>query len=151
MAADFGYEIKITRSGSDDIILATLGDGNNLIDKVAFRKKSLDNTGNRGNVKYCEFEITGVLNKETKNVLKQVADWALDMNKDTIYRQVDIVIAEGDNEDSINNKYRTYQFENMCVLDYEELFDKNQEMGEDGFFTLLLGQKPEKSIQSVLA
>lgn len=142
-----GYEIKIKDDKGKQIILNTEGTGNNTIDKVYFRKKTLPNANNRANSMHCEFEITGELNNNTKQQLKDVACWALDVNKDTLYRTVEIIVYEDDEEKTTEKTYRNYKFSNMYVIDYEEAFDKNGK--DEGDFMLLIGQKSEKSVQDI--
>lgn len=144
--AGIGYELKIT-GGKEEISLTTEGSGNQNIEKVYFRKKTLPSANNRANSMHCEFEIVGELNKGTKQALKLMAEWALDVNKDTLYRTVNISVVEDDEEKTTDKVFRNYSFSNMYVIDYEEGFDKSED--DEGKFRLLVGQKSEKSTQDI--
>lgn len=151
MNNNFGYEVKITNSNAEEILLSNLetaGDSvsDACVTTVCFRKKTDTTAGNRGTSVSHEFYVAGELNKTTKTELKKLAEWSLDSNRDTMYRKVEIRIAEDSSGDNVDKVYRDYSFTNMYVVTYEENFAPDADNPSDGgHYTLLIGQKAEKS------
>lgn len=147
--AEFGYNLTVKCNEKEDIFLSTAsGKGNEILD-VAFNKKHMPSENNRGSSIHCQFTIKGSINESTREELKKMADWALDNNRDTMYRDLSIEVFSDNKEGSnAGKRFRNYGFSNMFILDYEEKFDAVFPY-EEGEYVVLIGQKSEKSEQNI--
>lgn len=156
----YGYNVKITGSGTEDILLSNLaltGDSDQTernVTSICFNKKTTMSANNRNDIKQSEFSIKGMLTVTNKEVLKAVADWAIDTDEATKFRKVEIQVDIDDRgSGDVSKTLRNYEFANMFVLDYKEIFhnpedNENTPNIEQGY-SILLGQKSDRSVQNV--
>lgn len=146
-----GYKIEVTCETKEKILLETESDngpGQNNVTELSFAKKTLDHVKTQANTLHLEFTIKGKINEVSKVVLKDVAEWAMDENKNTLYRTVEIFVNDDDTGSIETDKiFRHYSFEKMYVVDYVETFIREGE--DDGEYSLIIAQKPERARRDV--
>ena len=132
-----GYQLTI-KNADETIELSTKEqNGSAEIQTVVFKMNTLDdNTRNRADAVRGEITITGPITKENKEKTKRLAKWAMDANKKTLYRNVVIVVYDGEN--CSGDVLRRYEVDNMFVIDYEENFGTS---ADEGKYTLFMAQK----------
>ncbi len=146
-----GYRIDVSCEGKDFRLSTESegGTGQYTVTHLSFAKKTQDHVKNQANTLHLEFEIKGIINEESKGVLKNVAEWAMDENKNTLYRKVEILVNNDDTGSIETDKiFRRYTFGKMYVVDYEEIFVKEGNE-DDGEYRLIIAQKAERAERDV--
>lgn len=137
------YKLTIKNNGKDEIVLSTLKENSTDSTKsvlgilgISFKMNTLnDDTRNRSDAVRAEFKIKGRITSENRDDTKKITKWSMDSNQSTIYRNVELVVYEGEENGTI---LRRYQIDSMFVVDYEENFE---DKGSDGTFELFIAQK----------
>lgn len=138
-----GYNLSI--KNIDEVIELSTGDGDGkqVITEVSFKINTLDdNTRNRADAVRGELKISGVITPENRDITKLLAKWAIDADRKTLYRNVEIVVY--DSKNCTGDVLRRYQLTNMFVIDYEENFGGDASDSGDsdsGTFFLFIAQK----------
>lgn len=132
-----GYNLSI-KNNEEVIELSTEEEvGKPVITEVSFKMNTLDDHArNRADAVRGELKITGVITAENRDETKPLAKWAMDADRKTLYRSVEIVVYDGKN--CTGEVLRRYQFSNMFVIDYEENFGGDS---DSGTFELFIAQK----------
>lgn len=113
----------------------------NSITNVEVYMDTIDNNVvDKADAMLAKVNITGVINKETNERIKQLFLWSLD-NKENIYRDVTIILS--DQKDII----RTYIFKRMFVVDYKEIIN-NDGNNKNSVFQLFLTQE-ENNLETI--
>lgn len=136
---------------------ATEGKDDASILDIDFRMNTLkDDTRNRADGVRCELVITGLISEDIKDETKRLAKWSMDSDKNTLYRDVALVVYEKDN--LTGNVLRRYEFNSMFVIDYEESFGSKIQQkelkgisDEKGVYTLFLAQKEGNNKKEVFS
>ena len=133
-----GYSLKI-KNNADVIEIST----KDLIDKepitnVTFKMNTLDDLSrNRADAVRAELVIEGNISEGYKEEIRKLAKWCLDSNKTTQYRNVELIVNDG--QDMSGKVLRRYTIDQMFVIDYEEEFEKGD--SESGTYKLFIAQK----------
>ena len=144
-----GYQFVV--AGTDKIELSTKAvdrdqQGLSEIERIEFKMNTIDdNTRNHADSVRAEIKICGPITADDKEVINKLAIWAMDSNKSTLYRDVELTVYEGEN--CTGKVLRKYQIQSMFVIDYTESF-KND---ESGTYELFIAQKEGKYKQEVFA
>ena len=132
-----GYQLTITNA--EEMIELSTSEEKGLaeIEKLKFKMNTLDDsTKNRSDSIRGELIIIGNITPENKDKTKRLAKWAMDTNKKTLYRDVEIIVYDGEN--CTGDILRRYQMNTMFVIDYEEDFGKESDNGK---YTLFIAQR----------
>lgn len=107
------------------------------ITKAKFTMNTLDDLSrNRADAVRAELVIEGNISEEYKEEIRKLAKWSLDSNKTTQYRNVELIVNDG--EDMSGKVLRRYTIDQMFVIDYEEEFGEDS---ESGTYKLFIAQK----------
>lgn len=107
------------------------------ITKAKFTMNTLDDLSrNRADAVRAELIIEGNISEEYKEEIRKLAKWSLDSNKTTQYRNVELIVNDG--EDMSGKVLRRYTIDQMFVIDYEEEFGEDS---ESGTYKLFIAQK----------
>ena len=86
----------------------------------------------------AKIKITGKIDDSTKQAVIELFNWSKAVEKSKWYRTIEIKVIE-DNNATI---YRTYQFDKVFVVDYQEFYDSTISEGSaEDHFVLDLTQK----------
>ena len=149
-----GYKLKISNSNTKEIVLDT-NEEPYIIDGVSFKVNTFDDECiSRADDARIEVTISGKITTENREKVKELAKWATDINRQTIYRNIALVVNNGGAEEG-TSVVRHYDFESMFVIDYKESFvgspvrspkgKNNDSNGDDvGSYTLFIAQRAGK-------
>lgn len=108
------------------------------ITKAKFTMNTLDDLSrNRADAVRAELVIEGNISEEYKEEIRKLAKWSLDSNKTTQYRNVELIVNDG--QDMSGKVLRRYTIDQMFVIDYEEKFKEGD--SESGIYKLFIAQK----------
>lgn len=155
MIANIGFKLTVTaESGASAIDFQTDSSANkNIITSVSFLNGVRGYESNsRAIAVRSVIEVKGIINKDTKSAIKQLANWSLDTNAKSEYRDVEILINEKDNFSGDN--LRRYEFKKMLILSYEENFKPISNADSDneadaGEYVLIIAQKDLSTEQNI--
>lgn len=143
------FELKVNSSTADSISFLLDDEDTNTITDIQFFMNTLnDNTLNRSQSVRAEFIIKGSIDDKSKSEIQKLAAWAIATEKDKVYRDVNIIIR--DNSDTSGETLRRYNFSEMFVIDYKEIFKSSAEKDDQGSFELLIAQKEKGKVKEVL-
>lgn len=144
------FELKINSENTDPINFLIVEEDKNTITDIQFFMNTLnDNTLNRSQSVRAEFIIKGSIDDKSKSEIQKLAAWAIATEKDKIYRNINIIVR--DNEDPSGETLRRYNFSEMFVIDYKEIFkQKTDDKDDQGSFELLIAQKEKGKVKEVL-
>lgn len=142
-----GYELSI-KNNTETIEMSTkekedVAD----IKEIRFKMNTLDDyTTNRADSVRAELRIEGTITTENRDNTKKLAKWAMDDDRKTMYRDVELVAYEGEN--CSGDVLRRYKIDQMFVIDYEEeIGDKS----DYGTFKLFIAQKDGSAKKDVFS
>ncbi len=128
------FQVVIEKEGVAPIEIGK--DHDEKIRKVIVRLDTLqDDSLDKSGSMLSKIEIRGDINDEINEKLLSIFDWAKDFNKKTTYRKVTIKIIE---EELL---LRTYEIDNVFVVDYFEEYVNEAGDDKGGNFILKLSQK----------
>lgn len=132
-----GYKLLV-KDNSEVIELSTAEqNGKPDITKVVFKMNTLDdNTRNRADSVRGELKIEGIITPDNRDNTKMLAKWAMDADRKTLYRDVEVIVYDGIN--CTGDILRRYQMSSMFVIDYDEQFGSDS---DSGTFELFIAQK----------
>ncbi|MBR0283577.1 MAG: hypothetical protein IJQ81_18610 [Oscillibacter sp.] len=144
------YHVIIEPSGSEKIEFATSandGASNDSavqgdIQSFRFKMNSLnDDALERDQHARCEMRLEGEINDHTREKTGKLADWA--MRVKNLYATVTVEVIAF-NDSTTGTTLRSYVFDKMFCVDYEEIYaDNGTEKGSDtGQFKLFMAQGP---------
>ena len=146
---ELGYRLTITDSKNNSIFLSSMKEDTKEngrigdITMASYKSNTLnDDTLSRSNDVRAEIKIYGVITNENKDITCSVASWAKETDTELIYRKVKLVAYSSTDPNA--KLLRSYEIENMFVLDYEETFKDDPNNGGDGssgVFVLYVVQK----------
>ena len=84
----------------------------------------------------AKIEIVGRLREPIKTEIIKLFNWAKEKNSEKWYRNIEIKIKESE-----DNVIRVYNFENVFILDYKEVYKPDDEEGSLDYFTVNITQK----------
>lgn len=118
------YKIEIEGGEAPIVIEAGTNDeGNGMVQSIKFKLNTIDNnTIDRDNGARAEFTIIGEANKdEDYEILTALAKWSITRNN--VYRKFRITVYDPNSSENDGDKVvRTYYFDNIFCIDYEETF-----------------------------
>ena len=143
-----GYRLTITDNNGSEIFLSSM-----LVDRddkrpddiinASYKLNTIDNDAlSRSNEARAEITISGIISELNTKETCKLASWAKETNSDLIYRKVKLVIYANTDENA--KMLRSYEIEQMFVLDYKETFCNSSEdnkEGSSGQFELYVVQK----------
>lgn len=128
------YEVTVSNKGNDEIKFEDKGDGEKLTEKIikfVYKLNSIDDdSAVRDRGARVELRIEGIIDAASYKEVCKLAQWSV--VTDSPMREIKVVVK--DDEDNIQ---RTYEFDNMFCVDYEEIFEENK-----GSFKLFVAQAP---------
>lgn len=128
------YELFVEKEGCPKIEIGNKHDQN--IRYVKIKLDTLhDDTLDKSGAMLAKIEVSGDINDPVNESLLQLFDWAKDFNKKTTYRKVTINVIEEE------HPFRTYEFEEVFVVDYTEEYNSEAAGDKGGSFTLSMSQK----------
>lgn len=145
-----GYDLIVTDSKGGEIKLSSMKDeheGKEDIICVSFKSNTLnDEAIARSNDVRAEIKIVGRITIENKKKTCDLAKWSTDTDPTLIYRTVKLITHPSTSDTSI---LRSYEIQNMFVLDYTEGFEFPMESltydidkeNDNGLFEIYLVQK----------
>lgn len=145
-----GYQLTITDSKGGEIFLSSKDneyDGKPDIISVSYKSNTLnDDAKARANDIRAEIVVIGRITDGNKKKTCDVANWAKEKDSSLIYRKVKLVTYPTTSDPKV---LRSYEIENMFVLDYTESFDRPTESfngeidkeNDNGLFELYIVQK----------
>lgn len=132
-----GYQLTIKNSEETIELSTKEAEGMPEIKSLIFKMNTLDDkTKNRADCVRGELTIIGNITPESRDKTKSLAKWSMDANKKTLYRNVEIVVYEGEN--CTGDVLRRYQIDTMFVVDYIEEFGAASDVGQ---YTLFIAQR----------
>lgn len=145
------YHVIIEPSGSEKIEFFPAANADGADDKnvsqggitsFTFKMNSLnDNAIERDQHARCEMTLTGEINEDNREKTGKLAEWA--MRSQNLYAVVTVeVTAHNETEKGVT--MRSYMFDKMFCVDYEEVYEGGgTSSGSDtGKFTLFMAQGP---------
>lgn len=146
-----GYRLTITDSKGGEIVLSSMENecqGKGDIIAASYKSNTLnDDAIARSNDVRAEIRVIGRITKENKKATCDVANWSKETDSDLIYRKVKL---EAYVSTSSSEMLRSYEIENMFVIDYTEGYEIPTENfpsenlngeNDNGLFELYLVQK----------
>ena len=83
----------------------------------------------------AKLEIVGLLDSSIKDEIRKLFIWAKELNEEKWYRNIEIKV-----KTSNENVDRIYNFENVFILDYSEVYTDEADNKKD-YFKVKLTQK----------
>ena len=129
---NFNYAIKIESADTDPI---EINENQSIITDVEIFIDTIDdNVRQKASGMLARLTVIGKIDVSIQDQLIGLFDWSKDLDSDNWYRNVELKIFES------KKLQRTYEFPNMFVVDYKELYHASGEQKE-GTFELYLTQK----------
>ncbi len=127
------YEITILNEGTEEIKFDDEKELTQKITKFTYKLNSIDdNSSVRDRGARVELTIEGDIDDASFEEVCKIAKWSTVTKSPT--REIKVVV-----KDDHNKVFRTYEFDNMFCVDYEEIFEGNQDKNS---FRLLVAQAP---------
>lgn len=157
-----GYKLSITDSKGGEIIISTLDEdtagetGKNIL-AASYKSDTVNNNAtSRGNDIRTEIIVIGEITEDNKDNICKLAEWANSNDDSLYYRKVNLKIYKSD---TAPTPIRTYDVEEMFVLDYTEGFNLLTERDpgnigsstDSGRYELVLVQRDGKYRKKVFA
>ena len=117
---------------------------------IQFKMNTLDDlVRNKADSVRNEFVINGNITGTNRDYTKKLAKWAMDTDKKTLYREVEIVVY--DSQNCSGEVLRRFEASNMFVIDYEEIFSNAENDSDSGTYKLSIAQKEGNSRREVFS
>lgn len=137
------YELTIEGKPSN-IVLKSLGTGDNIIKKVDFLiSQENQETNSRAANLFHTLLIEGELKESTKRETRQLLEWSRQTENAKVYKNVTLIVKQD------VEVIRNYYLKDMYCVSYQECFDdEDSGKGDYGRFVLMMRQK-KGSIDSI--
>ena len=133
------FTLKVNSENTDNIDFKIAGEEKELT-SVQFNMNTLDDSvKSRAKGIRAEFIIKGIINDKTKSEVQKLAAWAIATEEEELYRSINVLVKNGSGETA--KVLRRYEFSDMFVLDYIELFPEENASDSIGKFELFIAQK----------
>ena len=140
------YSVKITSEDGEIIEIGKDGveEESSLITDLTVHLDTIDNDSRqKSQAMLAKIILKGSIDEIIKNETRQLFNWAKSLEKSKWYRSLVITVRE----DMGSQPFRTYQFENVFVVDYLEIYKTESALSESSsdadkdHFELYLTQK----------
>lgn len=133
------YEVKIEDQDGEEVIYIgnpeNEGEGKMITSLVVELDTINDQSRQKSNAMLAKLEIVGLLDISIKGEIIKLFNWAKEQNEEKWYRNIEIKV-----KTSNDNVDRIYNFENVFILDYKEVYTTESETKKD-YFKVNLTQK----------
>ena len=131
------YEVKIEDQDGEEVIVITETEGGQYITGLIVELDTINNQARqKSSAMLAKIEIVGRLRESIKTEIIKLFNWAKEKNDEKWYRNIEIKIKESE-----DNVIRVYNFENVFILDYKEVYKPDSEEGSLDYFTVNITQK----------
>ena len=131
------YEVKIEDQDGEEVIVITETEGGQYITGLIVELDTINNQARqKSSAMLATIEIVGRLREPIKTEIIKLIKWAKEKNSEKWYRNIEIKIKESE-----DNVIRVYNFENVFILDYKEVYKPDDEEGSLDYFTVNITQK----------
>ena len=133
------YEVKIEDQDGEEVIYIGNPENEGESQKITSLIVELDTINDqslqKSNAMLAKIEIVGLLDSSIKGEIIKLFNWAKEQNAEKWYRNIEINVKTS-NEDVD----RIYNFENVFILDYSEVYTDEADNKKD-YFKVKLTQK----------
>ena len=133
------YEVKIEDQDGEEVIYIgnpeNEGESQKITSLIVELDTINDQSRQKSNAMLAKIEIVGLLDSSIKGEIIKLFNWAKEQNAEKWYRNIEIKVKTS-NEDVD----RIYNFENVFILDYSEVYTDEAEKKKD-YFKVKLTQK----------
>ena len=131
------YEVKIEDQDGEEVIVITETEGGQYITGLIVELDTINNQARqKSSAMLAKIEIVGRLRESIKTEIIKLFNWAKEKNDEKWYRNIEIKIKKSE-----DNVIRVYNFENVFILDYKEVYKPDSEEGSLDYFTVNITQK----------
>ena len=131
------YEVKIEDQDGEEVIVITETEGGQYITGLIVELDTINNQARqKSSAMLAKIEIVGRLRESIKTEIIKLFNWAKEKNDEKWYRNIEIKIKKSE-----DNVIRVYNFENVFILDYKEVYKPDDEEGSLDYFTVNITQK----------
>ena len=131
------YEVKIEDQDGEEVIVITETEGGQYITGLIVELDTINNQARqKSSAMLAKIEIVGRLRESIKTEIIKLFNWAKEKNSEKWYRNIEIKIKKSE-----DNVIRVYNFENVFILDYKEVYKPDSEEGSLDYFTVNITQK----------
>ena len=133
------YEVKIEDQDGEEVIYIgnpeNEGESQKITSLIVELDTINDQSRQKSNAMLAKIEIVGLLDSSIKGEIIKLFNWAKEQNAEKWYRNIEIKVKTS-NEDVD----RIYNFENVFILDYSEVYTDEADNKKD-YFKVKLTQK----------
>ena len=133
------YEVKIEDQDGEEVIYIgnpeNEGESKKITSLIVELDTINDQSRQKSNAMLAKIEIVGLLDSSIKGEIIKLFNWAKEQNAEKWYRNIEIKVKTS-NEDVD----RIYNFENVFILDYSEVYTDEADNKKD-YFKVKLTQK----------
>ena len=131
------YEVKIEDQDGEEVIVITETEGGQYITGLIVELDTINNQARqKSSAMLAKIEIVGRLRESIKTEIIKLFNWAKEKNDEKWYRNIEIKIKKSE-----DNVIRVYNFENVFILDYKEVYKPDSEEGSLDYFTVNITQQ----------
>ena len=131
------YEVKIEDQDGEEVIAINETEGGQYITGLIVELDTINNQARqKSSAMLAKIEIVGRLRESIKTEIIKLFNWAKEKNDEKWYRNIEIKIKKSE-----DNVIRVYNFENVFILDYKEVYKPDDEEGSLDYFTVNITQK----------
>ena len=131
------YEVKIEDQDGEEVIAINETEGGQYITGLIVELDTINNQARqKSSAMLAKIEIVGRLRESIKTEIIKLFNWAKEKNDEKWYRNIEIKIKESE-----DNVIRVYNFENVFILDYKEVYTPDDDEETFDYFTVNITQK----------
>lgn len=131
------YEVKIEDQDGEEVIAINETESGQYITGLVVELDTInDQARQKSSAMLAKIEIIGRLRESIKTEIIKLFNWAKEKNDEKWYRNIEIKIKKSE-----DNVIRVYNFENVFILDYKEVYKPDSEEGSLDYFTVNITQK----------
>ena len=133
------YEVKIEDQDGEEVIYIgnpeNEGESKKITSLIVELDTINDQSRQKSNAMLAKIEIVGLLDSSIREEIRKLFIWAKELNEEKWYRNIEIKV-----KTSNENVDRIYNFENVFILDYSEVYTDEADNKKD-YFKVKLTQK----------
>lgn len=131
------YEVKIEDQDGEEVIVINETEGGQYITGLIVELDTINNQARqKSSAMLAKIEIVGRLRESIKTEIIKLFNWAKEKNDEKWYRNIEIKIKKSE-----DNVIRVYNFENVFILDYKEVYTPDDDEKTFDYFTVNITQK----------
>ena len=131
------YEVKIEDQDGEEVIAINETEGGQYITGIIVELDTINNQARqKSSAMLAKIEIVGRLRESIKTEIIKLFNWAKEKNDEKWYRNIEIKIKKSE-----DNVIRVYNFENVFILDYKEVYTPDYDEETFDYFTVNITQK----------